>query len=173
MSNVTYTHESFSTIDHFIVTPNLADYIVKYESLHTVQNPSDHSPLLLEMNLDIEYLITKNRINSPSISWSKCNEDHVDSYQVEIDKQIDLIELDFEPFGCMDVKCKIHTDQINKWYSEIVRIMLNASENSLPMTGEKHKPKTVPGWNEYVKPKLEKSLIWHNRWKECGHSEKS
>ena len=67
MSNVTYTHENFSTIDHLIVTPNLADYIVKYESLHTVQNPSDHSPLLLEMNLDIEYLITKNNKFSQQI----------------------------------------------------------------------------------------------------------
>ena len=168
MANVSHTHESLSTIDHFIVTPNLADYITNYESLHTVQNPSDHSPLLLQMNLDIKYLTTKFRINSPSISWSKSTKDQLYRYQMEIDKQIDLIELDFEPFGCMDVKCKLHTDQINKWYSEIVRILLNASQNTLQMTGKKQKPKTVPGWNEYVKPKLETSLLWHNYWKECG-----
>ena len=36
------------------------------------------------------------------------------------------------------------------------------------MTGNKQNPKTVPGWNEFVKPKLETSLFWHNIWKDCG-----
>ena len=36
------------------------------------------------------------------------------------------------------------------------------------MTENKQKPKTIPGWNEYVKPKLEASLFWHNIWKDCG-----
>ena len=26
----------------------------------------------------------------------------------------------------------------------------------------------MPGWNEYVKPKLKTLIIWHNHWKECG-----
>ena len=36
------------------------------------------------------------------------------------------------------------------------------------MTGNKHKQKTVPGWDEYVKPKLDISLYWHNCWKDSG-----
>ena len=32
-SSITHTHESLSTIDHFMVTPNLSDFIIKYETL--------------------------------------------------------------------------------------------------------------------------------------------
>ena len=167
-STVTYTHESFSTIDHFMVTPNLSDFILKYETLETVINFSDHIPIIMHMDIDIEYLQTVKRSTSPSVSWIKCTEEHLSRYQCEIDKEIDKIELDFEVFTCSDTKCTMHSEQINSWYNEVVKILKDAADRTLPMTGNKDKPKTVPGWNEYVKPKLETSLFWHNIWKDCG-----
>ena len=89
-------------------------------------------------------------------------------YQGGIDEQIDRIELDFEVFACRDTKCGIHNEQIKIWFNKIAKIILDSSNTSLPMTGNKQKPKTIPGWNEYVKPKLEASLFWHNIWKDCG-----
>ena len=34
---ITHTQESLWTIDHFMVTPNLSDFIIKYETLDTVR----------------------------------------------------------------------------------------------------------------------------------------
>ena len=167
-SSVTHTHESFSTIDHFMVTPNLSDFIIKYETLETVNNFSDHIPILMQMNLDITYLQTVKRSIYPSVSWTKCTKEQIGRYQNVIDQKLDSIHLDFEVFACRDTKCSIHSNQIRNWYNEVVKIILDASKTSLPMTGNKQKPKTVPGWNEYVKPKLETSLFWHNIWKDCG-----
>ena len=167
-STVTHTHESLSTIDHFMITPNLSDFIIKYETLETVSNFSDHIPIIMQMNIDIEYLQTVKRSISPSVSWTQCTKDQISSYQRGIDEQLDKLELDFEVFACRDTKCVIHSEQIRIWYNVVVKIILNVSKTSLPMTGDKQKPKTLPGWNEYVKPKLEKSLFWHNIWKDCG-----
>ena len=167
-SSVTHTHESLSTIDHFMVTPNLSDFIIKYETWETVTNFSDHIPILMQMDIDIEYLRTAKRSISPTIAWTQCSKDEIGSYQCAVDKQVDRIELDFEVFACRNTQCDIHNDQINMWFNEIVKILLEASKTTLPTTGNKQKPKTIPGWNEYVKPKLETSLFWHNIWKECG-----
>ena len=150
-----------------MVTPNLSDFIIKYETLETVRNFSDHVPIIMKMNIDIEYLQTVKKTISPSVSWTKCTNEHISRYQGEIDKKLEEIELDFEIFTCRDTKCELHSEQIRSWYNEIVRILLDSSAASLPMTGNKQNPKTVPGWNEFVKPKLETSLFWHNIWKDC------
>ena len=167
-SSVAYTHESLSTIDHFMVTPNLSDFIMKYETYETVTNFSDHIPIIMHMDIDIEYLQTVERPIPPSVSWTQCTDEQIKKYQCEIDKQIDQIELDFEVFTCKDTKCVIHDNQIRIWYNEVIKIVQEASDTSLPMTGNKKRPKTIPGWNEFVKPKLETSLFWHKYWKDCG-----
>ena len=167
-SSVTHTHESLSTIDHFMVTPNLSEFIIKYDTLETVKIFSDHIPVIMQMNIDIEYLQTIKKSISPTVSWTQSTKEHISKYQCEIDKQLDKIELDYEVFTCRNTQCGIHNDQTKIWFTEVIKILLDASEISLPMTGNKHKPKTIPGWNEYVKPKLETSLFWHNIWIECG-----
>ena len=167
-SSITHTHESLSTIDHFMVTPNLSDFIIDYETLDTVRNFSDHIPIIMKMNIDIEYLQTVKRTILPTVSWTTCTKEQILRYQCGIDKKLDEIELDFNIFSCRDTKCEIHSEQIKSWFDEIVKIILDSSATSLPMTGNKQNPKTVPGWNEFVKPKLETSLFWHNIWKDCG-----
>ena len=74
-SSVTHTHESFSTIDHFILTPNLSDFVVKYECFESVKNFSDHIPIMIEMNIDIEYLQTVKRSIPPTVSWELCTKE--------------------------------------------------------------------------------------------------
>ena len=101
-SSVTHTHESLSTIDHFMVTPNLSDFITKYETLETVNNFSDHIPIILHMDIDIEYLQTVKRPISPSVSWPQCSKEQITEYQGGIDDQLDRTELDFEVFACRD-----------------------------------------------------------------------
>ena len=52
-SNVLYTffgHTGFKTlIDHFIVTVNISQYVIKYYTLYLIENISDHMPLYVEI----------------------------------------------------------------------------------------------------------------------------
>ena len=52
MQNINYTFESkingnVSTIDHFMVSDNMFDYVYNYHSIHEGDNCSDHSPIVL------------------------------------------------------------------------------------------------------------------------------
>ena len=64
IANVPYTYyrengpdiaPSTSTIDHFIITPNLIKSIVQYETQPLHNNFSDHIPLLFTLNIDIKF----------------------------------------------------------------------------------------------------------------------
>ena len=41
-----------TTIDHFLITPNLTDKVVSYESDTIYNNISDHIPLILKLKID-------------------------------------------------------------------------------------------------------------------------
>ena len=44
-----------STIDHFLVSPNLANEVISYEANDVFNNTSNHIPLTLRLNINIEY----------------------------------------------------------------------------------------------------------------------
>ena len=170
-ANVPYTFNSgdiFSTLDHFIVTPNLEHSVVKYESDFLANNFSDHIPIVLQVNVDIDYHKMHNITARPNVAWHRCNDENLAQYEYEIDRLISETSLDFDVFACSDLDCKLHKDKLCEWYSEVVRILLTASQSSLPMTSSRDKPKVIPGWNDIVKPKLENSLYWHRVWVDRG-----
>ena len=60
-SNIPYTYCSKSngcksTIDHFMVTQNLRESIIKYESVFMNSDFSDHVPICLEMQIDVSLI---------------------------------------------------------------------------------------------------------------------
>ena len=167
VANVPYTYSngnSFSTLDHFIVTPNLEQSIVNYESIFLANNFSDHFPVLLQLNIDIDYHTMDKISRSPNVAWHKCNNENIEQYKFEIDRLIGEINLNFDSFACTNWNCNIHKEDLCSWYNELVKVLLTASQISLPTTSNTEKRKVIPGWNELVKPKLENSLYWHNEW---------
>ena len=74
------TAPSTSTIDHFIITPNLKKSVVQYETIPLHNNFSDHIPLLFTLNIDIEFHKTQVREIKPSIAWYKCINYNITQY---------------------------------------------------------------------------------------------
>ena len=78
VANVPYArscNQIFSTIDHCIVSDNLTNNILRYESIFMHNNFSDHLPLYLELKLELSYVkLPKETISSKTI-WDKCSED--------------------------------------------------------------------------------------------------
>ena len=87
---------------------------------------------------------------------------------MDIDRQINELDINFDAFACSDSNCKIHMDDLCTWYNILILILLNASKVSLPITTSKENSKVIPGWNELVKPKLDSSLLWHKIWVDSG-----
>ena len=62
---------SSSKIDHFIISPALKDSISEYRTLSEVTNGSDHVPILLTIDIDINMHKTCERVFKPSVAWQK------------------------------------------------------------------------------------------------------
>ena len=177
LSNVEYTFSSrrigggpliTSTIDHFLITPNLADKVVIYEA-HTLHNNiSDHVPLLLKLKIDVEHLKTYKRDFKPSVQWHKCNVNNVNHYTNVLDNSLLQCNPYHKALLCKDLKCTIHKEYIKDLHSTIINSISKASNISLPHTTKKNAKKIIPGWNEYVKEHSDRSKMWHEIWVQDG-----
>ena len=177
LSNVEYTFSSkrigggpliTSTIDHFLITPNLADKVVIYEAHTLPNNISDHVPLLLKLKIDVEHLKTYKRDFKPSVQWHKCNVNNVNHYTNVLDNSLLQCNPYHKALLCKDLKCTIHKEYIKDLHSTIINSISKASNISLPHTTKKNAKKIIPGWNEYVKEHSDRSKMWHEIWVQDG-----
>ena len=159
---------STSTIDHFIISPNLIKSVVKYETRPLHNNFSDHIPLLLTLNIDIEFHKTYEKEFNPSVAWYKCSDDNITQYQKELDLLLLQINPRHEALKCKDYNCTKHIEYIKEIHSKIVKISSEASGKTLPHTSQNKDIKIIPGWNEYVKEHADRASMWHNIWVNRG-----
>ena len=175
ISNVPYTYENirvnpatFSTIDHFLVSPNLGKIVTKYETIFSHNDFSDHFPVMLTLNINIELLSFSKKEYKPCVAWHKCTDANISSYKQEIDNKLIQINPQHEGLKCRNYNCNIHNDYIQKLHNDIIKICCKISENCLPHTSLNQGRKVVPGWNEHVKEHAENSRIWHDIWVQSG-----
>ena len=66
---------------------------------------------------------------------------------------------------CNSYKCNTHNDKIKSYCNYIISSIMASSDACLPKT---MKSKKILGWNEFVQPFLDKSLLWHDIWIQNG-----
>ena len=101
---------SNSTIDHFLLTKNLTQYITRYESLFIVDDFSDHVPLKLELNVNINYFKEIPRSFTQSTAWQKCSLDQKQECVNILDRLLLQINIQHGAITCNNVNCSMHTD---------------------------------------------------------------
>ena len=90
-SNIEYsyfntTYNTFSIIDHFIVTKHLYDSIVKHYSLcDEVDNQSDHCPIVLSLNIDVSQTIHSPTVHRSRKQWNRASESDKTIYRNVLD----------------------------------------------------------------------------------------
>ena len=172
LSNITYTFESAGTgakscIDHIIVSENLNGLITNYDVVESVENNSDHLPVLCGINLLIENIIRTDRNFVGRAAWSKASLGDISQYKCKLDDFLKTVHVPLEAVQCKDPKCDRHSENIDKFHKDIVGGCLQAAELSIPKTKKPNKHR-IPGWNQFVKEKHWSALFWHERWKENG-----
>ena len=110
LSNVPYTYSgpmidgrlpNTSTIDHFLISPNLAREVVSYEANDVFDNTSDHIPLTLRLNINIEYHKTYEINFRPCVQWHKSDDNHnIKFYKDKLDKLLLKSNLYHEALKC-------------------------------------------------------------------------
>ena len=159
---------TYSTIDHFLVSPNLRKIITKYETVFSHNNLSDHFPIILTLDMDIEHFSSTKKVYRPSVAWHKCTGENITLYEQEIDIKLLQINPQHEGLKCKNYRCNLHNDFIYKLHNDIIKICCEVSKKCLPHTSINQGRKVIPGWNEHVKEHAENSRIWHDIWVQSG-----
>ena len=159
---------SNSTIDHFLVTKNLTQYITRYELLFIVDNFSDHVPLKLELNVNINYFKEIPKSFVKSTAWQKCSMGQKQEFVNTVDRLLLQINIQQGAITCNTVNCNMHNDCIRKLYSDIIHFC-SEGDKVLPKTSTNtRKNDIVAGWNEYVKEHKAEAFKHHQIWLDKG-----
>ena len=109
IANVPYTYwnqrvtpPTTSTVDHFLISPNLANTVVKYETVFQHNDFSDHFPVMLTLDINIKYQKTHKKEFKPSVAWHKCDETNIENYKENMDNSLMQINPMQDALTCKD-----------------------------------------------------------------------
>ena len=101
----TYTN-AFSIIDHIFVSQSLNGYIHKYYSIcDEVDNQSDHVPIVIAFQIELEHSLLTSNLHKVRTSWKKANSDDISEYKSNLDDCLSRIMLPYDCLHCTDVLC--------------------------------------------------------------------
>ena len=175
--SINYTYSDLnsgakSCIDHFALSRNLTQSFRSGYILDQGCNPSNHKPVIIDLDVEISQTVTNIRpqgsSRNTSVAWHKvaANDNFVKQYQHELDNK--LLHLPYRQVStCQDQLCsdESHREQIDLWCEDLIEICLS-SEHVLPQT--KHFTRTKAGWNHYVRPYKDECNFWYISWKTAG-----
>ena len=173
-SNVIYSFESKidgrrSLIDHFMVTENIFDKIVSYDSDICVDNLSDHIPVCLHLDIALSTSHCVQGKKKVCINWKKVTDRDKLSYKQELDCILEEVPLPVDVFNCNSID---HNRQLQGFYDNIICACVTAGQSAFVKDfthrRKENGNKSTPGWSLYVKKYKEKAVLWHSIWKANG-----
>ena len=179
---IDYTHvhtdmKSFSTIDHFFVSPQLLELVEDAGVIHLGDNPSRHSPIMIKVNVanlqsDHPREAQAARVRKPA--WYKATTEDKNEYTALLEQKLVAI-VPPDTLGCCDVNCQdaVHSQERDSHILNVMCSIMEASHECIPLTPRSTQPgkgrrENLPGWEENVNPARKDALFWHAVWISAG-----
>ena len=135
-----------SRIDHAYVTENLLPCIQQFSVYHSPLNPSDHVPLVLQLQININRIHKHeySQSSAENISWCRVTNAHINKYKYELDKYLTSDTFDTACIDCNNKMCEseTHRRNIDHLFAKLVSSCIQAGNASFPKCKSKHQ--TVP-----------------------------
>ena len=125
----------FSTLDHFIWSKSLDDFVTDAGVLHSIDNMSDHSPIYCCLNLEMTYKLEEAKPPSqPKVKWNLASVDEKNIFKLKLDEELSLLDIPMSVIQCRDVQCTLetHRDEADSFMISILNSVENAAFKSLP-----------------------------------------
>ena len=156
---------SRSFIDHFILNKNVVYSNLKV--LYNGTNLSDHNPVTIQTNHKVIH--TKDKVlNYRVIDWDKATNENIKNYKKQIDTFLNTFNLPLSISNCNNFLCEDHNEILIEKIDELLELMAISAELTIPTKKITNKPKGIPGWNEYVRPYKNKSILCNDLWVAAG-----
>ena len=101
------------------------------------------------------------------LNWDKASQENIQSYKTLLDSYLNNFSIPETVLTCSDFSCKDHNDTIMDKLEDFMDILILCANESIPSRKATNKP-GIPGWNSFVQPFKDKSIFWHNVWKNAG-----
>ena len=152
--NVKFSHEnkannSRSIIDHILVSDSLSQYVVKYHSMHDVNNLSDHNAIQIEMCVPCDRIYNDCSLEpgDTKIIWDRANTNHISNYKSVLDEYLECIKIPYSALYCEDWHCKEHSSVLQKFHDDIVDSCVKSAEKNYSKDFSQNKSSQHP-WLE-------------------------
>ena len=162
-----------STIDHFMLSENVANAVVDAGVLHLVDNFSDHCPVYCQIPISCFSLLPTKSVNySPKPSWVKASEEDKSRFHANLDASLNNIQVEECLVKCTDVRCKekAHHEACDKLLLGVLKQIDHQSKECLTPKSSDRKKKVHPiaHWNEEVEPFKKNAQFWNSIWISAG-----
>jgi hypothetical protein len=162
----TYTNEVIgakSTLDHFIVSLNVYH---GYSCMHDGDNLSDHHPVQLELNIEIQYSENCEARPNAKPSWCRAKHEHLLSYKQQLRTELSRVTPPLEALTCNQFDCNdvAHMEALKAYYASIEHAVMSSADACIP----KCKKKAMAGWFEHVGHRKETAMFWYSMWVNGG-----
>ena len=179
--NILYTfinsQNHTSLIDHFCISSDISSKIDKLYILDEGDNLSDHLPLILELNIDVNDVPSQinsasSRLNKFKICWEDATEEQINNYKSILSEQISKLIDSNNYFECSNLNCD-NPSHFHKFYNLLLELIESIKLSSFACIPIKYfnegkvKSKFMVGWNKYIEKYRNRAVFWHNIWKNC------
>ena len=184
--NIDFTHcheqlglSYMSILDHFFWNEALEHGVLDAGVIHHPCNKSDHSPIYCVVETGaIQSEVARSVLRKPRPSWKRSTEEEKEQFKGLMEVKLSTLYTPLSVTDCKNIKCKdnIHKQDLDKYILELLEIVQQAAEASLPTpgTGQANPDKkSIPGWSEAVKPHRDQAYFWHQVWQSCGRPQNS
>ena len=151
---------------HFIDTGGLTDYLLTYKQIESVDNLSDHLPIALHLNCNIEYANQKKLEFEPSPKWNSVCPADIDEYHRCLDKCLMEKPIPVHVIDCKNVFCNEVTciNELHALHESIVYSCREATRCIISHTTKSKQSRCVPRWTAEHSLAWDCSLVWHRLW---------
>ena len=183
-TNIPYTYinslNQTSLIDHFCLNSEIKSKIKAISALDDGDNLSDHLPIIMSIDMNFDYIsrrskdLEKECKRKFKIVWNDAKSQDISNYKDVLSDLIDNLTFPSECFNCSNFSCKSHShfDYFYSFLMSLIESIELATFACIPIKvlndNNRKNSNFVAGWNDYVKDYRNKSIFWHNIWKDCG-----
>ena len=135
MSSVTHTFisaiNSHSIIDHFILPESLFDCIMIYKQVDSIDNISDHLPVLLHLNCNTDYSIETESVLFLMHCGVVQKKTQIKMYREHLDMYLSEINVSEDVLQCAELHCDKHVSSICQLHDNILESCIKATVQAI------------------------------------------
>ena len=168
--NIANDTASFSTIDHFAISPMLEKVVIEAGVVHSGENTSNHEPIYIKIKVEQINLKLDKEERVTRSNWSNATSDSKEAFKSCLAQKLTSLPK-YICTACHDIMCNdpLHLRGIEDYTLDVLKSMEEAGNECLPSTTSTSRRRHgIPGWSQHVKPYADESKFWYALWLSAG-----